>query len=48
LTGQVVATAALPDGSLLELQVRPTPGENAVVASPSGTLRLHDLTLEIA
>ncbi len=48
LTGQVVATAALPDGTLLELHVRPTPGEYAVVASPSGTLRLHDLTLEIA
>lgn len=29
LTGQVVATAALPGGSLLELQVRPTPGEIA-------------------
>ncbi|PZS26488.1 MAG: TIGR02677 family protein [Pseudonocardiales bacterium] len=48
LTGKATATAALPDGSVLELRVRPTPGESTSVRSPSGTLRLHDLTLELA
>ncbi len=48
LSEKATATAVLPDGTVLELRVRPTPGEDARVSSPSGTLRLHDLTLELA
>ncbi len=42
------ATAALPDGSILRLLVRPTPGCPTRLTSPSGALVLHDLTLELA
>jgi len=48
LAGRTVAAAALPDGTVVELQVRPTPGTDTIVESPSGTLRLHDLTLGLA
>lgn len=48
LTGEAVATASLPNGAALSLRVRPTPGSSSVLHSPSGSLRLHDLTLEIA
>jgi uncharacterized protein (TIGR02677 family) len=47
LRGTATATAALPDGTLLELRVRFTPGDDASVSSPAGVLCLHDLTLEL-
>jgi hypothetical protein len=47
LTGPAVATAALPDGTVLELRLQHTPGHDASVSSPAGSLRLHDLTLEL-
>lgn len=47
LTSSATATAALPDGTLLELRVRPAPGDSARVSSPEGSLRLHDVTLEL-
>ncbi|MBC7678088.1 MAG: DUF2397 family protein, partial [Pseudorhodobacter sp.] len=40
--------AALPDGSRLRLTVSPEPGAVTTVRSPAGTLRLHDLVLELA
>jgi uncharacterized protein (TIGR02677 family) len=47
LSGRAVATAALPDGTVLELRVRHTPGHHASLSSPAGSLRLHDMTLEL-
>jgi uncharacterized protein (TIGR02677 family) len=47
LTGRAVARAALPDGTVLELRVQHTPGHHARVSSPAGSLRLHDMTLEL-
>ena len=47
LTSSATASAALMDGTVLELQVRATPGECALVSSPAGSLRLHDMTLEL-
>ena len=47
LTSSATATAALPDGTVLELRVRPVPGDCARVSSPAGSLRLHDMTLEL-
>ena len=48
LISSATATAALPDGSTLVLRVSPAPGGSASVISPSGTLRVHDLTLELS
>lgn len=42
------AAAALPDGSRLRLTVTPEPGAVTTIRSPAGTLRLHDLSLELA
>lgn len=47
LTSGATATAALPDGGVLQLRVRPAPGGCARVSSPAGSLRLHDMTLEL-
>ena len=38
LTSSATATAALPDGSVLELRVRRAPGHCATVSSPAGSL----------
>ena len=41
------ATAALPDGTSVRLLVRPTPGRQTRLTSPTGSLCLHDLTLTL-
>jgi hypothetical protein len=42
------ATAALPDGTSVRLLVRPTPGRQTRLTSPTGSLCLHDLTLTLS
>ncbi len=48
LTGPARASAALPDGRRVHLVVTPLPGAVTTIASPSGSLALHDLVLELA
>ncbi|MCW2605935.1 MAG: hypothetical protein JWO60_628 [Frankiales bacterium] len=47
-TTEASATAALPDGTTLRLLVRRSPGRSTRLTSPTGSLCLHDLTLELA